>query len=165
MNTKTIWLCCGLALALAACGKKPEAHPPTLAPEPEAKPLSVVPETPPPGAPPLPPGKAPDATVVAPTVAGAATNAAASLAGTVAPLEDDDGKPLTDTLAIMQRAADIYNDYRFASVEEEDDEPWPALTDLSLLVKYKVLRALPAPPPGKRFVYDKETGKVTLAGP
>jgi hypothetical protein len=76
-------------------------------------------------------------------------------------LYEDDGNPITGTLEIVQRAVQMYEEFRFTSVEG-DARPWPELTDLSQLIKFDVVRSLPAPPPGKRFVLDPKTKKVSL---
>jgi len=116
---------------------------PSLAAEPTAPPPPAGVQTPTLGAP--PPGAA-----VAPGAAAASVKVT---------LEDEDGNPLTDSLQIMQRAVEVYDERRFSSVEEETDQPWPPLKDLSQLVQYKILPRLPPPPAGRRWVLDA-TGKT-----
>ena len=74
-------------------------------------------------------------------------------------LEDDEGKPLTDAVQILQRAVEVYDDMR----SDDEEKPWPELTDLSLLTKYKILNRLPPAPQGKKFVFNPKTQQVTLA--
>ena len=74
-------------------------------------------------------------------------------------LEDDEGKPLTDVVQILQRAVEVYDDQR----SDDEEKPWPELTDLSQLTKYKILNRLPPAPQGKKFVFNPRTKQVTLA--
>ncbi len=75
---------------------------------------------------------------------------------------DDDNNFLPkDSVDFLQRAIQSYMDTR--KYKSDDSPDWPPMTDLSLLVQYKVIRALPAPPPGQKFVLNPETRKVTLA--
>ena len=61
----------------------------------------------------------------------------------------------------LQRAVQSYMDTR--KYKADDSPDWPLLTDLGMLVQYKVIRALPAAPPGQQFVLDPATRKVSLA--
>jgi hypothetical protein len=73
---------------------------------------------------------------------------------------DDEGNALT-ALAYLQQAVDTYDRSR-AGTATADSDGWPELTDLSQLVKYRIVRRLPPAPPGQRFVFDAKTGKVGL---
>ncbi|MEW6306242.1 MAG: hypothetical protein AB1705_22475 [Verrucomicrobiota bacterium] len=159
---RVVMLCGGLLLA-GGCGDKevttspaaPASTPVAASAPPMA---SLGAEATVDAPPPASSGTTPIATIASPT-AGAGGPAGAS--GVT--LEDEDGNPLTDALKVMQRAVDMYQDHRFSSVQNENDEPWPELTDLSQLVKYKVVPALPQAPAGKKFVYDAKERKVSLA--
>lgn len=62
----------------------------------------------------------------------------------------------------LQKAIDAYNRIQPMSKMEEDKPGWPELdNDLSVLVKVRLLRALPNPPAGQSWVYDRNTGKVS----
>ena len=73
---------------------------------------------------------------------------------------DEDGKQLT-TLQFLERAVEQYDRVR-PGTATADSDGWPELTDLSQLVKYRVLSKLPAPPAGQKFVLDPKTRKVSL---
>jgi hypothetical protein len=76
--------------------------------------------------------------------------------------EDEQGRVVAQSgLQVLQRAAEAYQTYRYTAVDE-DAVPWPPLTDLSLLVKYRLLRALPAAPAGQKFIIDPKTHQVAL---
>jgi hypothetical protein len=62
---------------------------------------------------------------------------------------------------VVERAIVAYREIQ--STKHDDSPDWPVFNDLSLLVKYKILRALPPAPEGQRFVYDAATRKVQLA--
>ncbi|MCD6049064.1 MAG: hypothetical protein K0Q55_467 [Verrucomicrobia bacterium] len=74
--------------------------------------------------------------------------------------KDDNFMP-KDAVDLLQRAVQSYMDTR--KYKADDSAEWPMITDLSMLVQYKVIRALPAPPPGQKFVLDPATRKVSLA--
>jgi hypothetical protein len=76
---------------------------------------------------------------------------------------NDDGDLIVpkSTVELLQRAV-----YTYSELQEESQEtarPWPRLTDLAQLVQFRVLTALPAPPPGQKFVYDPKTRRVSVA--
>jgi hypothetical protein len=76
---------------------------------------------------------------------------------------NDDGDLIIpkSTMELLQRAV-----YTYSELQEEradGEHPWPRLTELSQLVQYRVLTALPAPPPGQKFVYDPATRRVSVA--
>ena len=153
MNAKLI--CHGLlmsaGLALSGCGKSQPATPP---PPPVQAMPSLSGGQPPP---PPPPASAP--TAAAATTSRERTTAAAPAKLSNFALEDDEGKPLTDAVQILQRAVEVYDDKR----SDDEEKPWPELTDLALLTNYKILNRLPAAPPGKKFVFNPKTKQVTLA--
>jgi hypothetical protein len=125
---------------------------------------------------------APTVAPVAPPPPGAATSSAlTTAANTGAPTLANDNSPASYVMAnmsayfvdkngqfepttaqeVVERAVQTYRELR---ASKHDDSPdWPAFNDLSLLVKYKILRALPPAPQGQKFVYDATTRKVTLA--
>lgn len=75
---------------------------------------------------------------------------------------DDRGNFLaTDSVDFLHRAIRNYLDTQ--KYKADDSPDWPPMTDLSLLVKYRVIRALPAAPAGQKFVLDPKTRKVSLA--
>ncbi len=65
-----------------------------------------------------------------------------------------------DGVDFLQRAVRSYLDTQ--KYKSDDSNDWPQLTDLSLLVQYKVVKALPTPPPGQKYVLDPQTRKVSL---
>lgn len=124
--------------------------------------ISIAPVAPPPGSPP-PPG--------APTPGGVVDNTPPPAPD--GPLQnlitkgniffyDDKGNFLaTDSVDFLNRAVRSYQDTR--KYKSDDSPDWPPMTDLSLLVKYKVIRAMPAAPAGQKFVLDPQTRKVVMA--
>jgi hypothetical protein len=85
------------------------------------------------------------------------------------PTVDDEGNAL-NTIAALERAVEYYNRVlrtRVAESEEEEKyfKPVPPLTDLQQLIQYRIIRAVPAGPDGRKYVYDAEAGKVKLVGP
>lgn len=65
-----------------------------------------------------------------------------------------------DGVDFLQRAVRSYlSTQKYTS---DDSNELPPLTDLSMLVKYKMVKALPSPPPGQKFVLDPQTRKVSL---
>ncbi len=70
-------------------------------------------------------------------------------------------------LASLNVAAEYYNRAIVTMVAEDEEQAknWkqpPALTDLQQLVAYKVIRAVPPAPAGRKFIYDPKDGKVKL---
>jgi hypothetical protein len=65
-------------------------------------------------------------------------------------------------LELMTRAVQAYEIRRDES-DQGDGPTMPVLTELNQLVKYRILRALPAAPSGQKFVFDSKTKVVTLA--
>ena len=65
-----------------------------------------------------------------------------------------------DGVDFLQRAVRSYLDTQ--KYKSDDSNDWPQLTDLSMLVQYKVVKALPTPPPGQKYVLDPQTRKVSL---
>lgn len=81
-------------------------------------------------------------------------------------LVGEDGKTL-DTQAGLQRAVEYYTRELLTRVPVDEEEekrfkPVPPLTDLQQLVTYKVIRAIPPAPAGKKWAYDAQAGKVIL---
>ena len=142
-------------LALSGCGKSQPAAPATT-PPPLSPPAQAMPSLSG-GAPPPPPSGSVSG-VAATTTPGDKTAPAAPTELSTFPLEDDDGKPLTDAVQILQRAVEVYDDQR----SDDEEKPWPELTDLSLLTKYKILNRLPPAPQGKKFVFNPKTKQVAL---
>jgi hypothetical protein len=84
------------------------------------------------------------------------------------PMKDEDDQPL-DTLAALQYAVDTYERLRGMDGPDDEEEaktwkPMPEITDLQQLVRYRLIRAVPQAPAGKKYVYDPQTRKVSLAG-
>lgn len=75
--------------------------------------------------------------------------------------EGDTSVPKT-SIELLSRAVEAYEDRR-AESDTGDGPTWPVLRDLDQLVRYRILRALPAAPPGKKFVLDPKTKVVSLA--
>ncbi len=67
-----------------------------------------------------------------------------------------------NNVELLQRAIIAYEEHG-SSQRGDDVSPWPPITELNQLVKYRILRVLPAAPPGQKFVLDPKTRKVTLA--
>jgi hypothetical protein len=151
-NLKTTFaLGCAVAM-VAGCGPSETETPPSPsapAPMPE---LSASPA-------PMP-GEAVFALAPVPA-ATSASNPAATAAVPV--MEDEAGERLTDSLAIVQRAVQLYEENRSAGSDEDGAQPWPELQDLSQLVKARLLPVLPPAPPGQKFVLDPQTKQVSLA--
>lgn len=74
---------------------------------------------------------------------------------------DENGKQL-NVLQYLQQAVGQYDRLRPGSAYG-DNPGWPPLTDLNQLIKVGLLKSLPAAPPGKKFVLDPQTMKVSLA--
>lgn len=75
---------------------------------------------------------------------------------------DDDRNFLAkDQLDFLQRAIRGYNDLR--DTKHDDSPDWPELTDLSMLVQYKVVKGIPEAPTGHKFVLDVPNRKIIMA--
>jgi len=74
--------------------------------------------------------------------------------------DDDENFLPKDGVDFLQRAVRSYLDTQ--KYKSDDSNDWPQLTDLSMLVQYKVVKALPTPPPGQKYVLDPQTRKVSL---
>lgn len=71
-------------------------------------------------------------------------------------------------LTVLNNAVEYYQRVLASRVPADEEEakrfkPVPPLTDLQQLVQYRVLKALPAAPAGKKYVYDAKDGRVKLA--
>jgi hypothetical protein len=75
--------------------------------------------------------------------------------------EDGDAPAPKDAVTLLQRAIEVYGERRDRT-DDGDGPKWPVFSDLNQLVKYRILRALPAAPPGKKFKLDPKTRVVTL---
>jgi len=74
--------------------------------------------------------------------------------------EDENFLP-KDGVDFLQRAVRSYlSTQKYTS---DDSNELPPLTDLSMLVQYKVVRALPSAPPGQKYILDPKTRKVELS--
>ena len=73
-------------------------------------------------------------------------------------MADAEGKPLP-ILDYMNMSVQNYDRIRATMTE---DNPWPELTSLDVMVKVGFMKRLPSPPPGQKFHYDPQTMKVTL---
>lgn len=67
-----------------------------------------------------------------------------------------------NALDLMTRAVQAYEIRRDES-DQGDGPTMPVITELNQLVKYRILRALPAAPAGQKFVFDSKTKVVSLA--
>jgi hypothetical protein len=74
--------------------------------------------------------------------------------------DEDENFLAKDGVDFLQRAIRSYLDTQ--KYTSDDSNELPALTDLSMLVQYKVVKALPSPPPGQKFVLDPQSRKVSL---
>lgn len=68
-----------------------------------------------------------------------------------------------DAVELLNRAIQVYGERR-QETDDGDGPKWPVITDLNQLVRYKILRALPAAPSGKKYALDPRTKVVSLAG-
>jgi hypothetical protein len=75
--------------------------------------------------------------------------------------EDGEAKAPTDAVSLLNRAIEVYGERRHET-DDGDGPQWPVISDLNQLVRYRILRALPAPPPGKKFKLDPKTKVVSL---
>ena len=62
---------------------------------------------------------------------------------------------------LLNRAIQVYGERR-QETDEGDGPTWPVISDLNQLVRYKILRALPAAPAGKKYQMDPQTKVVTM---
>lgn len=103
---------------------------------------------------------------------GGATPATGTTASTTTAVGYIDGDPLAyyrydfearklDDLGALQNTIDAYG-RTVGQTFTSEDAPKPPLTKLEDLVTYRVLRGIPAPPAGKRYVFDAATQKLTL---
>lgn len=67
-----------------------------------------------------------------------------------------------DAVELLNRAIQVYGERR-QETDDGDGPKWPVITDLNQLVRYKILRALPAAPSGKKYALDPKTKVVSLA--
>ena len=74
--------------------------------------------------------------------------------------KDDGGKELPVVVA-MQNVADAYLRLQPTSAVEENQVEWPRLTNLNLLVRVGLIRAIPPAPAGKEWHIDDKF-KVSL---
>ena len=168
-------LSAGLLMASGCGDDAPPAAPatqPSAPPPPPPSAIEVGTPTSANGALPPPPGVTRSIADL-PAASGAAApsspavNPAGSLESLVNPgnvffYDKDDVFLPKDAVDFLQRAVQNYMNERKYQ-EADDSQGWPMMTDLSLLVQYKIIRALPAPPAGQKFVLDPQTRKVSLA--
>jgi hypothetical protein len=141
----------GLLVIASGCGKSDDTSLAPPPPAPKQQDAAVV--TPPPVTPPAPTPTAP------PPAGGAAAAAPAAPEAEPKEIKTIDGKTIS-ALQYLQSLADAYNRTRAG---QSDGTPWPELTDLQLLVNVGMVKRLPSPPAGQKFVFDAKTGKVTLS--
>ncbi len=137
----------GALVCLSGCGSK------------EAESVDVPPPSAPPAvtaAPPVPttPAVTPDAPP--PNTTGAPIIPAVEEAEVK--IADAEGKPMP-LLDFMNAAVENYERTRASMTE---DNPWPPLTSLDVMVKVGFMKRLPTPPAGQKFHLNTETMKVTL---
>ena len=159
MKKDLIVVCSALALVIAGCSEDKKAPAPTPSQTPKATANPVAPTASEPAA--AAPAGAPAAP--ASVFANAAGEGATSDG---VPTKDADGKTI-DTLAGLNRAVEYYT-RALQTLQPQDEEqaknwkPYPSLTSLDQLVQYKVIRAVPPAPAGKKWHYDPTKWKVTL---
>jgi hypothetical protein len=154
------FLVAGLLVGAPACTPDPDASAPTPSDSADATPAADA-------------GTADTSTADANTTPGAPeAPPAPAFSGEVSseglPMKDEDDQPL-DTLAALQYAVDTYERLRGMDGPDDEEEaktwkPMPEITDLQQLVRYRLIRAVPQAPAGKKYVYDPQTRKVSLAG-
>lgn len=123
--------------------------------------VSPSPVAPPPGTPvaALPGGSAPYEPV---PIANDGSLASYVTSRASAYFQDQDGDfDAKSAQEVVERAIAAYREIQ--TTKHDDSPDWPVFNDLSLLVKYQILRALPPAPEGQRFVYDAATRKVSVA--
>lgn len=76
--------------------------------------------------------------------------------------KDPDGKTIS-LLQHMEALVSGYERTRASQAADPNQQQWPPLTDLNQLVTVRMITRLPAAPAGQKFVYDPQTGKVSLA--
>jgi hypothetical protein len=82
------------------------------------------------------------------------------------PTEDSEGERM-DTVTGLQRAVEYYQRVLRTYIPDDEEaerlhKPVPPLTDLQQLVTYRIIRAVPEGPEGKKYVYDATDGRVKL---
>lgn len=167
---KSIVTIAGAFAITAGCGSQEEA--PLTAPVPsDSAGVAAVQATPNTAAPVAPPVAPPPAVPSASADSSAASPATGTTAATTAAVGNIDGDPLAyyrydsearrmDDLGALQNAINAYN--RSAGLTfTAEDKPKPPLAKLEDLVANGALRGIPAPPAGKRYVFDAATQKVT----
>lgn len=137
--------------SLTACSKQEESSVTPPSPPPLAASVDLKPETP----------SAPSVQAAPPPVAPQAALAPAPAPSAADPKEfkDIDGK----TISVLEYVESLASGYERTRASQTDGTPWPPLTNLDQLVTHRVVSRLPAAPPGQKFVYDPQTGKVSLA--
>lgn len=93
--------------------------------------------------------------------------AAAPEASSLTPATEGTPASPDAALALLENAAEHYTRELMTRVPADEEEaqnfkPVPPLTNLEQLVQYRLIRAVPAAPPGKKFIYDAKDGKVKL---
>lgn len=168
MRRQNLWrmvLACG-GVVIAGCGGSgdtaPSAAPPSPPAERQALPaLAATAEAPTPGTPAtaLAPVPAPPAF---PSEGATAKHIEAIVApGTQAYFQAEDNRQAPkNSVELLQRAVQVYEE--LSATRRDDGPDWPSMNDLNLLVKYKILRAMPTPPKGQKFLLDPKTRKVSL---
>ncbi len=124
-------------------------------------PVAPAPMAPPPGTPlaAIPGGGVPNEPV---PIANDGSLASYVTSRASAYFQDGDGEfDAKSAQEVVERAIVAYREIQ--STKHDDSPDWPVFNDLSLLVKYQILRALPPAPEGQRFVYDAATRKVSVA--
>jgi hypothetical protein len=101
-----------------------------------------------------PPVIEPPAAVTAPVTPAPAPSAEADAK---IEYQGEDGQTISQ-IEWLEQMVSGYERMRASDAET----PRPALTSIEQLVTYRIVSRLPAPPAGKRFHYDVETGKVSL---
>ena len=147
-----------LAVVVAGCTAKEESTPASAPADGPVAPDTSMPADAATSTPVAPPGEPPST----PFATGDSTETTTE----GVPTKDADGKTI-DTLAGLNRAVEYYTRVLMPMVAEDEEQAktfkgYPPLTSLDQLVQYKVIRAIPAAPSGKKYVYDTKEYNVKL---
>ncbi len=66
-----------------------------------------------------------------------------------------------DGVELLNRAIQVYGERR-QETDDGDGPQWPVISSLDQLVRYRILKALPAAPAGKKYTMNPTTKVVTL---
>lgn len=158
MKKDLIVVCSAIAIVVAGCSGEEKKSTPSTPSAPKSAANPVAP-TASPAAPAAPNAPEAPASVFANTSGEGATSDGV-------PTKDADGKTI-DTLAGLNRAVEYYTRVLQPMQAESEEQAktfkgYPPLTSLEQLVQYKVIRAVPPAPAGKKWSYDTQKYQVVL---